>query len=403
VVLIRTAPSTRRRWWIFGLGVGVLASLAACVAAAPADGPAVRVGERADTWATWFLGLLVLAFALYVGALYLLRSGQNLVALVCAVGALIQLAPLAGPVLLSRDVYSYWAYGRIVANHHQDPYTVAPIRFPDDPATGAMARGWRRQTSVYGPAFTFTSAAVATAAHRSAERASLLFRIGAAVAGIGAMVLAVLIAQRKAYAAAFVGWNPVLAVSFAGGGHNDALMLVLIVAALALVARRRDAAGGALWIMAGAIKAPALAILLLQLLRSRRGVWAGAALAAATITVIAITAFGSSWLTAIWQSNQREAGYGLPSRLEQSGIPEGIAHARAYVALAAGGLWLARQAVRGRPRLALGAALLVLTSPWVLPWYSTWPIVLAAVEEDLMAQVVALGLVAYLLPDRIPL
>jgi hypothetical protein len=345
-----------------------------------------------------------LAFALYVGALYLLRSGQNLVALVCVVGALIQLAPLAGPVLLSRDVYSYWAYGRIVANHHQDPYTVAPIRFPDDPATGAMARGWRRQTSVYGPAFTFTSAAVATAAHRSAERASLLFRIGAAVASIGAMVLAALIvAQRKAYAAAFVGWNPVLAVSFAGGGHNDALMLVLIVAALALVARRRDAAGGALWIMAGAIKAPALAILLLQLLRSRRGVWAGAALAAATITVIAIAAFGTSWLTAIWQSNQREAGYGLPSRLEQSGIPEGIAHALAYVALAAGGLWLARQAVRGRPRLALGAALLVLTSPWVLPWYSTWPIVLAAVEEDLVAQVVALGLVAYLLPDRIPL
>jgi hypothetical protein len=180
-------------------------------------------------------------------------------------------------------------------------------------------------------------------------------------------------------------------------------MLVLVVAALALVARRRDAGGGALWVMAGAIKAPALALLLLQLLRSRRGFWVGTALAATTVTVIATAAFGTSWLTAIWLSNQREAGYGLPSRLEQLGITESVAHGAAYLALAVGGLWLARQAHQGRPRFALGAALLVLTSPWILPWYSTWPVVLAAAEEDLVAQFVALGLVAYLLPDRIPL
>jgi hypothetical protein len=382
----------------------VLLTVAAAIAAAPRGGPPARVAaEQTDTWATWFLGLLVLAFALYVGTLYLLRSGQSQVALVCVVGALIQLAPLAGPQLISRDVYSYWAYGRIVSNHHQNPYTVAPGRFPDDPATRAMARGWRKQTSVYGPAFTFASVGVGKAANRSAERASLLFRVGAAVAGIGAMVLAALIAQRKAYAAAFVGWNPVLAISFGGGGHNDALMLVLVLAALALVVRRRDAAGGALWILAGAIKAPALALLLLQLLRSRRGLWLGAALAAAGVTAIATSAFGTSWLTAIWRSNQREAGYGLPSRLEQLGIPESVAHGVAYAALILGGLWLARQAIRGRPRLALGAALLVLTSPWILPWYSTWPVVLASIEEDLTAQVVALGVVAYLLPDRIPL
>ena len=390
--------------WTYGLGMGVLLSLAAAVATAPHTGPPAQVvAERADTWATWFLGLLVLAFAFYVGALYLLRSGQNRVAFVCVMGALIQLALLTGPLLVSRDAYSYWSYGRIVAHHHQNPYTVAPARFPDDPATRAVARGWRRQTSVYGPVFTFASAAVAHAANRSAELAALLFRILAAVAGVGAMMLAALIAKHKAYAAAFVGWNPVLAVSFAGGGHNDAWMLVLMLGALVLVARRRDAAGGALWLTAGAIKAPALVLLLLQLIRSRRGVWVGAALAAVAVSVTAVAAFGTSWLTAIWQSNQREAGYGLPSRLEQLGIPEGMTHVLAYVALAVGGLWLAREALRGRPRLALGAAVLILTSPWILPWYSTWPVVLAAIEDDLVAQVVALGVVAYLLPDRIPL
>jgi hypothetical protein len=39
----------------------------------------------------------------------------------------------------------------------------------------------------------------------------------------------------------------------------------------------------------------------------------------------------------------------------------------------------------------------------VLPWYSTWPVALAAVEEDAAAQIAAIGLAAYFLPDRIPL
>jgi hypothetical protein len=63
-------------------------------------------------------------------------------------------------------------------------------------------------------------------------------------------------------------------------------------------------------------------------------------------------------------------------------------------------VWLARHALRSRPRLALGASLLILTTPWVLPWYSTWPIALAAVDEDGLSQGVALGVALYLLPDR---
>jgi hypothetical protein len=195
----------------------------------------------------------------------------------------------------------------------------------------------------------------------------------------------------------------VLAVSFAGGGHNDAWMLVLMLASLALVARRRDVAGGALWIAAAAIKAPALAILSLQHLRSRWGVWIGAALAAGSIAAVATAAFGTAWMTSIFQPDRWRSRYALPTRLEELAIPAELSRLLAYAALAAGALWLGRQAVRGRPRPALGASLILLTSPWVLPWYSTWPVALAAVGDDVLAQVVALALVAYLLPDRIPL
>jgi hypothetical protein len=39
---------------------------------------------------------------------------------------------------------------------------------------------------------------------------------------------------------------------------------------------------------------------------------------------------------------------------------------------------------------------------WLLPWYATWPIALAAVEEDAAAQILAVAGAAYLLPARVP-
>lgn len=359
--------------------------------------------ERSDTWSVAFLVLLATAFALYLGALLVLRSRQGSVALVCAVAVVIQLLPLGGPLLVSRDAYSYWAYGRIVAAHDRSPFTDAPARFPHDPATRAVAPAWRRQVSVYGPVFTFASAALGAVDKRSAELASLLFRVSAALAGIGTTLVAATIARRKAYAAAFVGWNPVLAVSFAGGGHNDAWMVMLMLGALALVTRRRDVTGGVVWILAAAIKLPALAILPLQLLRSRRGVWVGAACGAVAVGLVATVAFGASWLTPVSAPERWQSRYALPSRLEQLAVPPGIARVIPLLLLGVGALWLGRQALRGRPRLALGASLLLVASPWVLPWYSTWPVALASIDDDRTAQLVALALAAYLLPARIPL
>jgi hypothetical protein len=395
-------PATCKPAYVLGAAVALV--LAAAVAIASLRGSPVRVGgsERTDTWATVFLALFVLAFVLYLGALFVLRSGRGGVVAVCALAAAIQLTPLAGPLLLSRDSYSYWAYGRIMADHHRDPYAQPPGRFPHDPATRAVAKAWRRATSVYGPAFTFASIGVGDIARRSAELASFLFRIAAAGAGIGATVLAAAIARRKAYAAAFVGWNPVLAISFAGGGHNDALMLMLMLGALALMARRRHAAGGAVWVLAGAVKAPALALLVLQLGRSRRAFALGAGAAAVVVGAIATHAFGTAWLTSIWQFGDHRSRFALSSRLEEIAVPKSVARLLAEIVLAAGMTWLVLQARRGRARLALGASLLILTSPWLLPWYSTWPVALAAVDEDVVGSAVALALAAYLLPARIP-
>src|SRR5205807_34845 len=276
----RAGPAlTTRRPYLLGLSTGV--ALAAAVAVASMPGSALRVGgiEHGDAASILFVGALSLAFVLYVVALLGLRRHGARLAVVCAIGAAIQLVPLAGPLLLSRDVYSYWAYARVASQHHRDPYVTPPARYPQDPATHAVARGWRKATSVYGPAFTATSIAVDDTVS-SRESVAFAFRALSALAAIGATLLAAWIARRRSFAAAFVGWNPLLAISFAGGGHNDALMLVLLLAALGLARHRRDLASGALWILAGAVKAPALFLLPLQLLQARRRLLVGTALAA---------------------------------------------------------------------------------------------------------------------------
>jgi len=358
--------------------------------------------ERGHAASVLFVSALAVAFLIYLAALNVLRRNNVPARWVCVFALVIQLLPLAGPLLLSRDVYSYWAYARIAADHHRDPYVVPPARFPHDPATNVVAPGWRGTTSVYGPGFTAGSIAVDRVAGNSPERAGLIFRTTAALAAVAATLLAARIARRKAFAAAFIGWNPLLAISFAGGGHNDSWMLLLMLGALALALERRDLAAGSVWMLAAAIKIPALLLLGLQLARGRPRIWVGSAVAAVAGSIAATVAFGDGWLGSLLQLGNRESRYALPVRLEHFGVPDPVAHALALIALAAGGIWLVRHALRGRPRLGLAACLLVLTSPWLLPWYATWPVALAAVEDDAVAQVLALSTAAYLLPSRIP-
>jgi alpha-1,6-mannosyltransferase len=239
-------------------------------------------------------------------------------------------------------------------------------------------------------------------AGRSGETATLLFRAAAAVAVLLTTALAIRLARRKAFAAAFIGLNPLLAIQFAGGGHNDALMVAALLGALLLFERRSDAAGGALWIAAAAIKIVALPLLALRLARARRAMFAGAITAAVGIALASTLVFGAAWLSALGSIANRHAAASIPAQLAAAGLGKPVAFGLADAALLAGAAWLTVEALRGRQRLALGACILLVTTPWLLPWYAIWPTALAAVEEDALAQIVALSLSAYLLPDRVP-
>jgi alpha-1,6-mannosyltransferase len=394
-------------------GIGSLALLAVAVAAGhPAESPLSPDHPGGDRGWSWvYLGALAGSFLLYLGGIAATRHRTARLAPVLAVAVVIQVTPLAGPVLLSTDAYTYWAYGRLAAIHGENPYDVTPSRFPDDPAYPVMGADWQETTSVYGPGFTLLSEGHAALVGESPSTAAWAYRAIATICMLALVALAARLGERRAFAAAFVGWNPLLAVHFAGGGHNDALMMTLVLAALALAASRRPTLTGISWAASIAIKWVPLIFLALRAIEARatgRPVrHLGFAIVAGVIVALALWRYGLGWIGAVIplaRNFEKQAVYSIPHRFSDlTGVSEGAAAALFAATFALALLWLAREAWRGRARLGLAAGLMLVCTPWLVPWYAVWAVPLAAIDEDRTARVLALGMSAYLLRDAVPL
>jgi hypothetical protein len=294
---------------------------------------------------------------------------------VTVVAVAVQLVPLAAPLLLSTDAWTYWEYAWI-ANHGGDPYTDTPSMFPDNPAVDYAGADSRDETSVYGPAFTLASQPVAFLAGDSSDAAAWIFKALAAAAIVAAVLLVARLASPTAFAVAFVGWNPLLAIHLAGGGHNDAWIAAGAVGALALGVAGRRQLSGAVWALAILVKwipVVFLALLALEAGARRRLGAAGLAIAALAVAAVASAQWGLSWVAAfgpLARNAGTETSYALPHRLEQLGVPDAVALVAALAVLGAGLAWLARDALHGRARLAPAAVLLLVTTPWLAVWYT---------------------------------
>jgi hypothetical protein len=360
-------------------------------------------------WRTAWTSALITAFVLYLIGLFLVRGGRGRVLMFATVAIAIQFAPLAGPLLLSTDVYSYWDYGRIAAVHDANPYEVRPSRFPDDPAYSLMGADWQEKRTVYGPAFTLVSEGHAQVAGESAERAARLYRLLAALA-MAVVVALIAFTTRSNASTVFVGWNPLLPLHFAGGGHNDALMAALLIAGLTFAALGRPNAEGAAWALAAAVKVVPLVLLPLRLLEARAqrrafGYW-GLALGTAAIAAVAVARYGLGWLTIftpVANQLQRSSSLGLPYWFAKVGIPETVARDGLIVSFVIAYVWLLIRAARGRRELALTASLLLVATAWLHPWYAVWAVPLAAIEDDWRARTLVIALSAYFLRDALPL
>jgi alpha-1,6-mannosyltransferase len=383
----------------------VLAVLAASRAAETMSSPLLPAGG----WKHVFVAGTVAAFALYCAGVFVLRRSGGSLLVVAAVAVVVQLAALVGPVLLSRDVYAYWAYARVATAHGGNPYVDVPGAPPDDPAVTRMGSSWLHTPTLYGPVFTAGSELVAVSVRSSPTAANRAFRSVAALSMLAILLLVAALARNRAFAVAFVGWNPLLAFHAAGGGHNDALMMALSLGALLLAQRGRPAASGALWALAIGVKWVAAGfaglVLLAGHLRDRRLI-AGLAGGIAVIAVAATGLYGTHWVEALngLSSQARRTGsLGLAGWLADLGLGHRASLAVIGSATLAAGAFLAVQAWRGRLRLGLAGVLAAALQGWLNPWYAVWGVALAAPEEDGTAQVLAVALSALVLRDALPL
>ncbi len=188
----------------------------------------------------------VVLFAAVGAFLYALRQawdGALTVRRVVAVGLVLHALAVVIPVFLSRDVYSYAIYGRMVSEYGANPYVAIPAEFTSDPVYPLVSVDWLDSPSVYGPASNVIFAGVTSAA--SSPAATVLgFKLVAALASVATMLLVLSAArrvkpERAAFAAMLVGWNPVVVFHGVAGGHNDAVLgLAVAAGALAILARR---------------------------------------------------------------------------------------------------------------------------------------------------------------------
>jgi hypothetical protein len=339
---------------------------------------------------------------------------------------------LSLPLLVSRDVYSYIAYGNIAGLHHANPYVQTPVDFPRDAVAVLVGPKWFSTPAVYGPLFTGFASVVVRVTHDLARQVEV-FRWTAALASLGTIGLIATTARRvlpsrAAFAVAAFGLNPVVLFQSVASGHNDLLVALAVAGALALVLARRERLAVASLTLGALVKATAALPLLLLLVwcvarapagRRARTLFTHAGLAAAICAVFAAPYLNLHDPTLGMVELAGHEGWLAPSRFFRrlldavSGDSFGVAARIAFaltllvgVVLLTRMVWRAAQSSNGAPkdeRVALGAAwgwsllLLMLLGPVLLPWYVTWALPLVwvlprAPRLVLLGTSVALGL-----------
>lgn len=414
--------------------LGILASVF-LLSAGAASGPGQYVPAREGGWPAWLAGpLRGLGVGLSSGGfqtLMLLMCGCYLLVLAsarrlppAALAAAIVLANailLLGPPLISQDVFGYLAFARLGVLHGLDPYTHFAAQAPTDPVYRFV--GWPFQSSPYGPLFTLLSYAVVPLGLAGGLWA---FKAIAVVSSLGAIALVARAAGRlghsPAWAAAFVGLNPVLLALAVGGAHNDTLLMALLALALALTAKRAHPRAAAAALAAGVgIKLTAgLALPFLVLAPRRAGerlrlaLGAGAALAA--VALVGVLGFGVhalGFLSAIGEQQQLVATHSVPAetaRLVGIGTPTHPTpgwwrhlYIGGFVVVLAYALWRTARGADWRVAAGWSTIALLLCTAWLLPWYAIWVLPLAAVSGDRRLCAATLLLCAYAVLIHLPL
>lgn len=203
---------------------------------------------------TFFFHSLIVAFVAYAAAAWALvrweaagegsRSRWGLRSLLAPL-VIVQLTLLVTPATLTTDIFNYALYGDMPALFGANPFVRSPAEFPESALYYLIPLYWHDTPSVYGPLWIALSAGIASVFQSHPLIDELLaYRAVANVGHLANTVLIWLIATRlrpsTAPSAAFAyGFNPLALLEFSLNGHNDVLMLTFILSSVVFGLSRR--------------------------------------------------------------------------------------------------------------------------------------------------------------------
>jgi hypothetical protein len=322
---------------------------------------------------------------------------------------LLDLLMLLAPPLVSTDMFSYQAYGRMGAHYGVNPYLNGPGAIRLDAIFPYVGARWSSIPTTYGPVFTAASYLLAPL---SVASSVIAYKSIAAAASVGVVLLVWRCARLRGLdpsrPIALVGLNPLLVVYGIGGGHNDLLLLLAVAAALSALIERRDAAGGLSCLLAAGIKLTGGLLLPFALadraahagVGSRRALLLGSMAGLALLTGLSLALFGTGPLhmfSTISRAQSEGNWLSISGAVsEKLGLPA-IGQAVGDGLIAGFLVVCVRLLVHVRRGViewidATGWATLAMlvASSALQPWYVVWALPLAALARDRRLRVAAL-------------
>lgn len=346
-------------------------------------------------------GTIALLTTLFAAYLWVLKAHRALSArAIIAAILLVHVIVAVAPPLFSTDVFSYGSYARMGALYGLNPYLAGPESALLDHWYPLVDSDWVTTPSAYGPLFTLLGYPIAALnvlwgviAYKWLAAAASL----AAVAGV--WHCAGRLGRDRLSAVVLIGLNPALLIYAVGGAHNDMIMLAPLVAGIAAILSRRERLGGALLVVATAIKITAGVVLPFALaannnpfrIRERR-LLVGACVAALVVSVASAIAFGTGPLRVFGTLEQIQRHGGSQSIVGFIPFVLGDKSVSAHDASILGGtgvvavIGLLLAVRRGRLDWLSGAGwafvAMLITTAYLLPWYATWCLPFAALTRD---------------------
>lgn len=357
--------------------------------------------SRTRHWAAilYAAGLAVL-FLVFWAALRIVQRVDVPLKLILAFGLFFGVTLIWLYPVTATDLFQYVVRARVRVVYGENPMTVPPSHFPDDPLLPFVGE-WADILSPYGPVWELLAEGVAWLGPRGAVSGALAYKGLALLFYLACMGLLAWGGRGKAHTLLFFAWNPLILMQGLGNGHNDLFMLFWVLLSLLLWERKRwwllSVAALTLAVLtklSAALLAPLLMIVIVRHQsgwRRRVGVLAGAGMVALGLVLLAYIPFWPPWesLAGVLDEFSHRYTYTvaalarmilrefIPSQMAVS-IPRAVG--RAVFAVIYG--WALVRLWSRRMRLAEAGCLVyftyLLTSTSYRIWYPMWLVPLAA-------------------------